>query len=100
MHFVLTAYDATDDEVLERRKSVRDEHLAYVQELKAAGKIIMGMALLDDDEQMCGSLMVFDFPDEAALLECIENDPYTAGGVWDECTVTRVTVPPLFLESR
>nr|WKN39465.1 YciI family protein [Tunicatimonas sp. TK19036] len=82
MEFLLTAYDATDAEALERRMQARDEHLAYARQLKKEGKLIEGGAFLDEAGQMIGSTIIYRFASEEDLQNCIANDPYKKHGVW------------------
>ncbi len=82
MHFVVIAYDGTDEGALARRMKAREAHLAGVQAMKALGEMLVGGAMLDDSGKMIGSMTVVDFPDRARLDEWLRNDPYTIGGVW------------------
>ena len=100
MQFVLTGRDGKDAGAQERRKQMRDAHLAQVDKLVAAGHALMGVALLDEDGQMCGSLMVLDFPDRAALDAWLENEPYVTGRVWETIEITEGKVAPAFQKKR
>jgi uncharacterized protein YciI len=82
MQFLLIAFDGTDPEALDRRMKVRPDHLENVADLKKKGKFILGGAILDDDGKMIGSMIVYDFPDRAALDECLQAEPYVTGDVW------------------
>lgn len=57
MQFVIIAYDYKDAG-LERRLAVRDRHFAMGDQMKAAGNYLMGVALLDGEGAMKGSVMV------------------------------------------
>lgn len=48
--FLAVAKDFTDDKALERRLSVREEHLAKARQSKIEKRIAMGGALLDSHE--------------------------------------------------
>lgn len=87
MQFVVTALDYTDDGALQRRMDNREAHLAGVRELVAAGKILSGGALLNDDGKMIGSSMHVDFPDREALEKCLQSDPYVTGKVWEKIDI-------------
>ena len=82
MQFLLIAFDGTDPEALDRRMKVRPDHLENVADLKKKGKFILGGAILDDNGKMIGSMIVYDFPDRAALDECLQSEPYVTGDVW------------------
>ena len=58
---------------LQTRLDNRDAHVAY---LKASGVVTQAGPLLDDDGQMCGSLVVLDVADMAAAEGWVANDPY------------------------
>ena len=47
MQFLVTAYDGKDDGALDRRMSVRKAHINGANELKEAGHLIAGGAILD-----------------------------------------------------
>ena len=49
MQFLVVAHDGTDDQALERRMAVREDHLEGARKRAASGMTICGGALLDDD---------------------------------------------------
>ena len=71
---------------LELRQQTRDAHLAYIAE---TGVVAQAGPLLDDDEQMCGSLLVLDVPDIDAARAWGAQDPYFQAGLFDSVTVER-----------
>lgn len=86
MQFVIIARDGKDEKALERRMAVREAHLAAFRE--GLGKhIVIGGAMLSEQETMCGSVMVVDFPDRAALDAWLQTDPYVTGNVWQEIEI-------------
>jgi len=87
MQFLIVAHDGKDAAALDRRMAVREAHLANVKPLKAAGNLLLGGAILDDDDRMVGSAVVVDFEDRAALDAWLYNDPYVTGDVWREIEV-------------
>jgi hypothetical protein len=87
MQFLLTAYDGTDPEALQRRLSVREDHLQNISVLKKAGKFLFGGAILDDDGKMIGSMIVYDFPDYQSLKEMLKNEPYLTAGIWKKTEI-------------
>lgn len=58
---------------LDIRKANRDSHVAY---LKASDAIEMAGPFLDDNGEMCGSLIILDLPDMAAAEAWAAADPY------------------------
>ena len=50
----------------ELRKQHRDAHLANLRPLAEAGRVVYAGPLLDDAEQPCGSVIVFEAEDLAA----------------------------------
>ena len=43
------------------------------------GNYVIGGAILDDEGEMIGSSIIYDFPDRGALDAAIANDPYVDG---------------------
>ncbi|MFP7569327.1 YciI family protein [Marivita sp. S2033] len=64
---------------LETRKANRDAHLAYID---ATGVVEQAGPLLDEDDQMIGSLVVLDVADMAAARTWADNDPYAKAGLF------------------
>ena len=55
------------------RQANRDAHLAYIKE---TGVVQQAGPFLDEDGQMCGSLIILDIEDMAAAEAWAANDPY------------------------
>ena len=87
MQFLVVAYDGTDIDAKKRRLAVRAAHLQGAAELKQAGKLIAGGAILDDEENMIGSTLYVEFKSRADLDSWLSNDPYVTGDVWRNITV-------------
>ena len=87
MQFLLTAYDGKDDGALDRRMSVREAHINGANQLKEAGHLIAGGAILDEAEQMIGSTMFVEFDSKAELDQWLASDPYMTGNVWQDISV-------------
>ena len=77
MLFVVTAMDKKDSLAL--RLSVRDKHLAFVRD---TGKVKLGGPFLDDNGQMCGSLMIVEAPDLDEAKAWHASDPYVKAGLF------------------
>ena len=95
MQFVVTALDYTDADALNRRMANREQHLAGVHKLIAAGRFLSGGAILDDDGRMIGSTLHMDFPTRADLDAQLRGDPYVAGKVWEKIDVRQARLVPL-----
>jgi uncharacterized protein YciI len=76
MLFVLT-YDYVPD-VLEKRTPHRAGHLALLQELHAAGKLLSAGAF---DPPSDGALFVFQADSAADVEAFVKRDPYMKNGV-------------------
>ena len=87
MQFLITAYDGKDDGALDRRMSVREAHINGANQLKEAGHLIAGGAILDEAEQMIGSTMFVEFDSKAELDQWLASDPYMTGNVWQDISV-------------
>jgi uncharacterized protein len=87
MQFVVIARDGTDPDAVARRKAVRPYHLEGVQPLVDAGNVLTGGAILDDDGNMRGSVLLVDFPSREELDAWLDHDPYVTDGVWQQIEV-------------
>ena len=99
MHFLVLGYDGTDDAAIERRLAVRDAHLAGAKNLKASGNLLFAAAMLNDSEEMCGSMLAMCFESRAVLDEWLGAEPYVLGKVWERMEIFPCAVPPMFLDS-
>jgi uncharacterized protein len=88
MQYLLIGYDGTDPGALERRLSVREEHLQRISVLKKKGEFLFGGAILDDSGQMIGSMILYDYPDRQSLDEQLKEEPYLTKGVWVKTRIT------------
>jgi uncharacterized protein YciI len=96
MQFMVIAYDGTDDKALERRMAAREAHLAGVVKMKEEGKAVYGVAILNDREQMIGSVLVVDYPTRADVDNWLKTEAYVVGDVWRKIEVLPARVPPMF----
>lgn len=83
-HFMLTCIDKPGQ--LETRKANREAHLAYIAE---TGVVEQAGPLLDENEEMIGSLIILDVPDVAAARHWGGNDPYFQAGLFESVTLHR-----------
>ncbi len=87
MQFLIIAYDGKDANAQNRRTAARPAHIDDAQSLKENGNILIGGAILDENDNMIGSSLIVEFNDRAALDAWLENDPYVTGGVWQDISV-------------
>jgi len=93
MQFVVIAHDYKDDNALERRLAVREEHLKYAGEMFKKGKWLFASALLDDEGKMNGSVIFVDYLSQENLRkEWLDNEAYVVGKVWENITIKKVKV--------
>jgi hypothetical protein len=82
MRFALMTKDKPG--ALQTRMDNREAHLAYIAETDV---VEMAGPVLDDDGQMCGSLIVLEVDDLAAAQAWADNDPYAKAGLFSDVTL-------------
>lgn len=68
------------DDVLEKRKPYRQDHLDGIAAQKEAGLVIT-LGPTQDTTMVFG---IYEAPDEATVRQHIESDPYWKNGIWTE----------------
>jgi uncharacterized protein YciI len=96
MQFLILAYDATDNDAINRRMTARTAHVATIDKYKASGNMHMGAAILDDAEKMIGSCIIAEFLDRAELDGWLAEEPYITGKVWERIQVMPCQIGPSF----
>jgi uncharacterized protein YciI len=96
MQFIIIAHDYTDEQALERRLHVREDHLARCNHLKDNGHLLFAAAKLNDEGKMIGSMLVVDFPNRLEVEQWVATDPYVIGDVWEKIDITPCQVSPSF----
>jgi uncharacterized protein YciI len=96
MQFLVTGRDGTDEGALERRLKTRDAHIAMCDTLFNQKKLLFGVALLDDNEKMVGSNMVFDVESREELDALLAVEPYVTGNVWETIDIQPCRLGPTF----
>lgn len=89
MQFLIIGLDGTDPEASARREAVRTDHIALGDKLLASGNMWYGAALLDDNGNMKGSMLMMDFPSEKELHEWLAHEPYVTGKVWEKVEILK-----------
>jgi len=101
MQFIITAYDGKDGEAGLRRKNAREQHLAGVKKRTKERKHLFGAAILDEDKQMIGSVLIVDYPSKEILMsEWLRDEPYVTGNVWESIDIQPCIVPDFFLDTN
>ena len=75
-HFLLL-YDYPDD-LLERRKPYRDDHLELIRQWKQDGRLLIAGAIGDPPH---GGALAFRVDDEAEIDAFMNADPYVQNGI-------------------
>ena len=97
MEFLLIAYDGNDEEALNRRLAVREQHINFFDEYRRQGIFKYGCAILDENQKMIGSMIVCEFQSMKELEETwLSREPYVLGNVWKALT-SNPFVPELHL---
>jgi len=97
MQFLLIAYDHTDPEALARRMAAREAHIAHTEKYKQQGHMRYGAAILNEKQEMIGSMMVVEFPDRTALDNWLKDEPYIIGKIWNQVAIEPCKVGPSFI---
>ena len=93
MQFAVIAYDYNDTKALERRMAVREEHLKFADKMHKEGKWLYASALLDDDDNMNGTIIFCDYPSEEVLRkEWLVKEVYIKGNVWEKVIVRKAKI--------
>jgi uncharacterized protein YciI len=78
MHFVVLCLDKPES--LAIRQENRAAHLAYLA--GNADSVKLGGPFLDSAGQMCGSMLIYSCPDEAAARALLAGDPFLKAGLF------------------
>ena len=96
MQFLITAHDGQDTEASQRRQKARADHIQNTN--NNMKHMIMGVATLDAQGNMNGSIMVVDFPSREDLDVWLKSEPYIVQDVWKEVTIIPCKVGPSFIK--
>lgn len=94
MTHVVIAFDGTDADAAERRAAAMAEHVAFITAEAEAGRLVLGLPLLDEAGHSQGSLM-FVAGDEAARDAYLAAEPFARLGVWQRVESHGFRVAPL-----
>ena len=93
---MLVAFDGVDEGAAGRRLAAREAHVKLGDEMVAAGRMLFGTAILDDEGRMIGSMLVLDFPSREELDGWLAVEPYVTGTVWERVDIRPCAVGPSF----
>lgn len=96
MQFLITAYDGDDPEAPARRQAARNAHVQLGNKMISSGNVLFSTAILNDNEDVVGSLRVMQFESRAQLDEWLEAEPYVLQGVWQKIDIRRCRMGPTF----
>ena len=85
--YLVTAWDYTDPQALERRMAARTAHLEGAKRLKEQGNFILAGAMLNANQEMIGSTMVLQFETPEALEHWKAHEPYILQKVWEKISI-------------
>ena len=91
MWFAIVATDVPDS--LDRRTGARPAHIARLQDLLDAGRLLMAGAFpaIESPDPgpagFTGSLILAEFPSQAQAQAWADADPYVAAGVYAEVQI-------------
>ncbi|MFC2970017.1 YciI family protein [Acidimangrovimonas pyrenivorans] len=83
MSFAVICHDKPG--ALQVRKDNRDAHLAYIEE---TGVVTLAGPFLNEDGEMCGSLVILSVGTLEAARAWAAGDPYAKAGLFDKVEVT------------
>lgn len=95
MQFIITAYDFTDEDAINRRLANREAHLAGLERMTKEGTFLSGGAILNKEGKMIGSSAHVEFPCISDVKSWIATDPYTIGEVWDNVQICEGVLFPV-----
>lgn len=96
LQFLITALDGTDEGAAARREGAKREHRLLGERLVSSGNILFSTAIINNDEDVIGSLRVMQFESQAQLDEWLENEPYVQQKVWQKIDIKRCKMGPMF----
>lgn len=83
MRFALIAKDKPGS--LEIRKANREAHVEF---LRSSDAVEMAGPFLDEEGNMCGSLIILEFDDISEAQAWAANDPYKNAGLFESVEIT------------
>jgi uncharacterized protein YciI len=85
--FIFIGHDGPDGS--ERRKLNRERHVAHLEALDRAGRLVYGGPIRDESDRSVGALLILDAPDIEAARAIVDQDPYVTSGVFEHIELSR-----------
>ena len=98
MHFMVLAYDGTDEGAKGRRDAARPAHAESIKALHESGHVILGAGIRDDDGNIIGSLVVTDHASRDEVDAYVAGEPFTTAGVWERVEIHPIGVGDIYLK--
>jgi len=96
MHFIIIGKDGDDPDALNRRMAARDGHMAYSEMAVKTGEQVIAAAMLGQDGNMNGSVMIVEFDDIDGVKGWLDKESYITGNVWQDVQIIPCKIPPAF----
>ncbi len=80
----------------QKRIAARKAHIALGDQLVSEGKLVYGGAILGEDGEMLGSMLITNFDSREELDAWLEIEPYVVQGVWETVEVSAFRTGPSF----
>ena len=97
MQYTIIAKDYKDEDAINRRLKVREDHITLGKKLKSEGNALYAAALLDEEENMNGSVYIVDFSSKKELDDWLRIEPYMVGRVWEKVEIIPCKVSASYL---
>jgi len=98
LQFILRGLDGTDETAPLRRKMARPAHLENLIPLKKSENYILGGALLNDDGNMIGSVLILQFKSHSDLDIYLKTEPYVVHNVWEKIEISPFKVAQIKID--
>ena len=98
MHFLVLAWDVSEDDSGSHRDAVRAAHSASIRELWEQGHVLLGAGILDAGGVVRGSLVVVDYPNRVDVDRYLAAEPFATEGVWERVEVHPLRVGDIYLQ--
>ena len=96
MQFIVRGLDGKDENALDRRMAARPDHLAMAKNMYQQGKWLYAAAILNDEGNMTGSVIICEFESEQSMKsQWLDKEPYILGNVWETVEISKAQVAPL-----
>ncbi len=92
MQFLVIAHDYPN--VFEKRMEVRPKHLEKAEKLIAQGILQYGIGMLNEKDQLAGSVMLFEVASREELDAILKDEIYIQAKIWKKITITPARVGP------